>query len=161
LSLSRAAWKSDDSYLVRAAAFSALVTLDTATRRALIVEGLRTPSYRDAIQNAALGAAVRSGDSTLVRPVHDLVSEKDVPSSALAVMAGRGSRLALDLLISDLNDPHRYVREWTLTAIVRSLGRERGLPALKTAQPTLTYAETKSAVDRIVKQWEQQAPKRG
>ncbi|HEX4469492.1 MAG TPA: M1 family aminopeptidase, partial [Gemmatimonadaceae bacterium] len=46
LSLSRAAWKSDDSYLVRAAAFSALVTLDTATRRALIVEGLRTPSYR-------------------------------------------------------------------------------------------------------------------
>jgi aminopeptidase N len=161
LSLSRAAWKSDNSYLVRAAAFSALVTLDTATRRALIVEGLRTPSYRDAIQNAALGAAVRSGDSTLVGPVHDLVSEQDVPSSALAVMAGRGSRHALDLLISDLNDPHRYVREWTLTAIVRSLGPERGLPALKTAQPTLTYAETKSAVDRIVKQWEQQAPKRG
>jgi hypothetical protein len=32
---------------------------------------------------------------------------------------------------------------------------------LKTAQPTLTHAETKSAVDRLVKQWEQQAPKRG
>jgi aminopeptidase N len=161
LSLSRAAWKSDDSYIVRAAAFSALVTLDTANRRALIVEGLRTPSYRDAIQNAALGAAARSGDSTLVGPVHDLVSEQDLPSSALAVMAGRGSRRALDLLVSDLNDPHRYVREWTLTAIVRSLGPERGLPVLKTAQRTLTHAETKTAVERVVKQWEQQRPKSG
>ena len=161
LSLARTAWKSDDSYSVRASALTALVRLDTANRRALIVEGLGTPSYRDAIQNAALAGAVRAGDSTLVGPVHDLVSEQDLPSSALAVMAGRGSRHALDLLIADLNDPHRYVRDWTLRAIVQSLGPEHGLPALKTAQPTLKNADTRSAVERVVKRWEEQAPKPG
>jgi HEAT repeat protein len=161
LSLARAAWKSDDSYSVRASALTALVRLDTANRRALIVEGLRIPSYRDAIQNAALGGAVRAGDSTLVGPVHDLVGEQDLPSSALAVMAGRGSRHALDLLIADLNDPHRYVREWTLQAIVQSLGPERGLPALRAAQPTLKNADTRSAVERVVKRWEDQVPKPG
>jgi aminopeptidase N len=161
LTLARSAWKSDDSYAVRAAAYSALVRLDTANRRVLILEGLRTPSYRDAIQNAALGAAVRAGDSTLVAPVHDLVSERNLPSSALAVMAGRGSRYALDLLVSDLNDAHPYVRDWTLEAIGRSLGRERGLAALKSALPTLKYAETRTAVDRIVKHWEEQPEKPG
>ena len=161
LSLARAAWKNDSSYNVRASALTALVRLDTADRRSLIAEGLRTRSYRDAIQNAALGAAVRSGDSTLVGPVHDLVGEQDLPSSALAVMAGRGSRHALELLISDLNDPHRYVREWTLQAIVQSLGPDRGLPALKTAQPTLKNADTRAAVERIVRRWEQPPTKPG
>ena len=161
LSLARTAWKSDDSYSVRASALSALVRLDTANRRALIVEGLRTPSYRDAVQNAALGAAVRSGDSTLVGPVHELMAEQQVPSFALAAMASRGSKRALDLLVADLNDSRRYVREWALGAIVQSLGPTRGLPALKSAQPTLTHAETRTAVERAVKQWEQQPPKPG
>src|SRR5205814_8961017 len=47
LALARRAWETDSSYLVRAAALNALVALDSATSRALIVQGLRTPSYRD------------------------------------------------------------------------------------------------------------------
>jgi hypothetical protein len=53
------------------------------------------------------------------------------------------------------------VRQWTLQAIVQSLGPERGLPALRAAQPTLINADTRSAVERVVKRWEEQAPKPG
>ena len=161
LARTRAAWKGDESYNVRASAFASLVRLDTANRRALIIEGLRTPSYRDAIQNAALGAAVRARDTTLVTAVHDLMGEQQVPSFALAAMASRGSKRALDLLVADLNDSRRYVREWTLEAIVQSLGPTVGLPALRSAQPTLTHPETRTAVERVVKQWEQRAQKPG
>ena len=160
LALARAAWR-DSSYIVRGAALSALARLDSANRRALIVEGLRTPSYRDAIQNAAVGAAVRSGDTSLVEPVHALMGEQQVPSFGLAAMAMRGSKRALELLVSDLNDPRRYVREWALAAITQSLGPTRGLAALKAAQPALKYADTRTAVDRVVRQWEQESPKPG
>ena len=153
----RTAWRSDASYVVRAAALSALVRLDSTGRRALIVEALRTPSYRDAIQNAAIGAAARSGDTTFVGPLQELIGEQQVPSFGLAALAMRGSQRALDLLLSDLNDARPYVREWALTAIVQSLGAPRGLPALKRALPTLTHADTRAAAERAVKQWEQAA----
>jgi aminopeptidase N len=161
LSLARAAWRGDASYSVRGAALTALVRLDSANRRTLIGEGLRTPSYRDAIQNAALGAAVRSGDTSLVQPVHALMADQQVPSFALGAMAARGSKRALDLLVADLNDQRAYVRQWALSAIVQSLGAERALPALKAAAPALTHADTRTAVDRAVKQLEQDAPKPG
>jgi len=161
LSLARAAWRGDASYSVRGAALTALVRLDSANRRALIVEGLRTPSYRDAIQNAALGAAVRSGDTSLVQPVHALMADQQVPSFALGAMAARGSKRALDLLVGDLNDQRPYVRQWALGAIVQSLGAERALPALKAAQPALTHTDTRTAVDLAMKQLEQEAPKPG
>jgi hypothetical protein len=75
-------------------------------------------------------------------------------------MAARGGKHALELLVADLNDPRRYVREWTLGAIEQSLGPTRGLGALKAVQPTLTHTDTRTAVDRVVKQWEQE-PKPG
>jgi HEAT repeat protein len=76
-------------------------------------------------------------------------------------MAARGSKRALDLLVADLNDQRAYVRQWALSAIVQSLGAERALPALKAAAPALTHADTRTAVDRAVKQLEQDAPKPG
>src|SRR6266550_3767910 len=161
LPLVRATWRSDASYVVRAAALSALVRLDSTGRRALIVEALRTPSYRDAIQNAAIGAAARSGDTTFVGPLQELIGEQQVPSFGLAALAMRGSQRALDLLVSDLNDARPYVREWALTAIVQSLGPARGLPALKAALPALKYPETRAATERAVRQLEQEAAKPG
>lgn len=157
LSVARVAWRSDASYAVRAAALSALVRLDSAGRRALILEGLRTSSYRDAIQNAAIGAAVRSGDTTFIGPMQELIGEQQVPSYGLAAMAMRGSQRALDLLVSNLNDDRRYVRDWALTAIVQSLGAQRGLPALRSALPGLTHADTRAAAERAVKQLEKEA----
>lgn len=155
LTIARAAWRGDSSYSVRASALSTIARLDLDGRRALIAEGLKTPSYRDAIQNAAIGAAVRSGDTTFITAMHELMGEQQVPSYGLAAMALRGSDRALELLVADLNDRRSYVRQWALAAITQSLGAERGLPALKRVQQTLTYADTRAAVDRAVRQWEQ------
>ena len=156
LALARAAWQGDSSYSVRAAALSTIARLDLDGRRALIMQGLKSPSYRDAIQNAAIGAAVRSGDTTFISAMHELIGEQQVPAFGLAALAVRGSDRALELLVADLNDRRPYVRQWALTAIVQSLGPERGLPALKRVQQTLTYANTRAAVDRAVRRWEQE-----
>ena len=59
----------DSSYNVRAAALASLARLDTANRRALVREGLTTPSYRDAIQTAALVAIARANDTALIADV--------------------------------------------------------------------------------------------
>jgi hypothetical protein len=120
----------------------------------LITQGLRTASYRDAIQNAAIGAAVRSGDTSFVTGLQALVGDQQVPSFGLAAMAVRGSQRALELLVSDLNDQRAYVRQWALTAIAQSLGAERALPALRSAQPALTHADTRAAVARAIKRLE-------
>ena len=104
---------------------------------------------------------MRSGDTSFVGVVQELVGEQQVPSFALAAMAMRGSQRAFDLLVSNLNDNRPYVRQWALTAIVQSLGAARGLPALKNAQATLTHADTRAAVERAVKQLEQDAAKPG
>jgi aminopeptidase N len=157
LALARSAWQRDSSYGVRAAALAALVKLDSTDRHALIAEGLRTPSYRDAIQNAALGAAVRSGDTTFVASIQGLIGEQQLPSYALAALAARGDKRALDLLVSNLGDARPYVRRWALAAIVQTLGPTRGLPALKSVQQTLTHADTRAEVDRAVKRLEEQA----
>jgi aminopeptidase N len=161
MTLARSAWRDDSSYSVRAAALAALARLDTTGRRALLLQGLRTPSYRDAIQNAAIGAAVRSDDSSLVAPMQAIVGDQQLPSFGLAAMAIRGSQRALDFLVSDLNDPRAYVRQWALAAIVQSLGAGRGLPALRSIQPSLTHADTRAAVERAVKQLEEQASRSG
>ena len=159
LMLARGAWQRDSSYDVRAAALSALVRLDSSGRHALIAEGLRTPSYRDAIQNAAIGAAVRSDDTTFASVMQQMIGEQQLPSYALAAMVIRGNPHALDLLVSDLNDERPYVRRWALAAIVQSLGPARGLPALKKVQQTLAHADTRAEVARAVKQLEEAAAK--
>jgi HEAT repeat protein len=161
LALARSAWQQDTSYEVRAAALSALVRLDTANRRALITEGLRTPSYRDAIQDAAIGAAVRTGDTSFASVMQSMIGEQQLPAYALAAMVIRGNPQALSLLVSDLNDARPYVRRWALAAIVQSLGPTRGLPALKNIQQTLTYADTRADVARAVKRLEDQAKAAG
>ncbi|HEY2855929.1 MAG TPA: M1 family aminopeptidase [Gemmatimonadaceae bacterium] len=154
LALVRGTWRGDDSYSVRASALTALASLDTAGSRAAIVEGLRTPSYRDAIQNAAIGAAVRTDDTTFVTTMQQMIGDQQLPSYALAAMVVRGSDRALKLLLSDLDDARPYVRQWALTAIVQSLGPARGLAALKSVQQTLTHPDTRAAVDHAVKQLE-------
>ena len=154
LALARRAWENDSSYIVRAAALSTLAALDSANRRALIVQGLRTPSYRDAIRNAALGVAVGSGDTTLVAAVREAVDESRQPLYALAALALRGSQDALSALVAYLNDPRPLVRRYALGAIAQTLAPNVGLPALKSAQGSLTHPETRAAVEQVIRRLE-------
>jgi HEAT repeat protein len=159
LELARAAWRSDSSYTVRASALASLTRLDSANRHALIAEGLSTPSYRDAIQNAALLAIAQGGDTSFIGDVQRIVGDQPFPARALAALAQRGSQHALDVLIADLDDGRSWVRGWTLAAL-GSLEPARRLSVLQAVEPRLTHTDTRSRVQRMIEQLRQAPPPR-
>ena len=149
LELARDAWQRDSSYTVRASALGSLARLDSANRRALLLQGLSTPSYRDAIQNAALVAIARSNDTSLIADVQRVVGDQSLPARVLAAFAARGNQHALELLVANLNDDRAWVRTWTLGAF-GSLDPNRRLTTLEGALPRLTHPDTRAAVQRAI-----------
>ena len=116
----RRAWAEDASDQVRAAALTALVRLVPDASRETIAAGLRTKSYREAIQNAAIAAALQHPDSGLVVTLEAVAGDQPLPSLALAALATRGddaARAALDRL---LRDSRGWVREWAAEATGRA-----------------------------------------
>ncbi|HYC32465.1 MAG TPA: M1 family aminopeptidase [Gemmatimonadales bacterium] len=109
-------WKDDPSYEVRAAALTALARLDPASVRDEIARGIETPSYRDAIRNAAIVAAMQRPDSGLVAALERVAGAQELPSVALAVLAGRGDPHARAALARLLADGRPWVREWARAA---------------------------------------------
>jgi HEAT repeat protein len=157
LELARRAWTNDSSYTVRAAALSSLARLDTAGRHALLAQGLATPSYRDAIQNAALVAIVRSNDTTFIADIQRLVGDQQLPSRVLGALAARGSAHALEVLTAHLDDSRSWVRGWALAAF-GSLEPTQRVAVLQAALPRLTHADTRAAVERSIEEARQTRP---
>ncbi|HEY6091334.1 MAG TPA: M1 family aminopeptidase [Gemmatimonadales bacterium] len=151
--LARDAWMHDSSDAVRGAAVTALALGDSANRRAIILEALRTPSYRDAIQIGAYRAILRSGDTTLVDTVDAHAGDQRFALHALAALAGRGSSRALDLLVKRLDDERAYVRRWAVEAFRFSLPREIAQPKLQAVGAGLKFADTRQAVADLLRQW--------
>ncbi len=108
----RRAWVGDSSYEVRAAALTALARLAPDSARDVIAEGLRTKSYREAIQNAAITAAVQRPDSALVAGLEAIAGEQPLPAAALAALAARGDERARSALERLRADKRGWVREW-------------------------------------------------
>ncbi|HEV8357695.1 MAG TPA: M1 family aminopeptidase [Gemmatimonadales bacterium] len=153
LRLAREAFARDTSYQVRAAALSAVVRLDPTGARAVIAQGLRTPSYRDGIQNAALAAVGQTNDTTLVGEVEGLIAAQELAAHVLAILGARGSGRALDLVTRHLNDERAHVRRWMLDACEHTLARANravALTQLKAALDGLTHADTREAVSRLI-----------
>jgi aminopeptidase N len=147
----RAAWTGDSSYIVRAAALTSLARLDASNRHALALQGLATPSYQDAIQNAAISLVVATGDTAAIPQLQAIIGDQQLPLQALGVLAGSaGSAAALAALTTDLNDARPYVRQWTLGAMEQRLDPAKRLAALEAAQPGLTHADTKAGVARAI-----------
>jgi aminopeptidase N len=116
LELVQQAWRADPSYEVRAAALRAMVRLDPGAARPAVMEALRTPSYRDVIQNAAISSVVEHPDSGLVAGVEAVAGEQPLAAYGLAALASRGdaaARAALERLLQDRRD---WVREWAREA---------------------------------------------
>jgi aminopeptidase N len=110
------AWADDASDQVRAAALTAVVRLVPEASREAIATGLRTKSYREAIQNAAIAGALQRPDSGLVAALESVAGEQPLPAIALAALAARGhesARAALDRL---LQDSRGWVRQWAAEA---------------------------------------------
>jgi HEAT repeat protein len=157
LALARTAWTSDSSYIVRAAALTALVKLDPAGRRALIEKGLTTPSYMDVIQNDALVAVARTNDTTLIDNVQQVVGDQSLPSQVIVAFAGRGNQHAAELLAADLDDSRAWVRTWMLSA-TGSLGHDRQLVLLQSVEPHVTHADARAKIAALIGQL-QRAPR--
>ncbi len=161
LTLARSALDRDSSYEVRAAALVTVAQLDSAGAADVILAGLRTPSYRDAVQNAALALAVRLGDSTLVPALDERIGDQPLPALALAAFAARGNGLALDALTRRLDDDRAWVRRWSLEAFRRGVGPVVGLPRLKSVVDRLNHADTKAAAVRLIAAMEEEGAVKG
>jgi hypothetical protein len=107
-----AVWERDSSYEVRAAALATMARLDPVRSRLAILAGLRTPSYSDAIQNAAIAAAIQHPDSELVAELERVAGAQELPTVALGVIAAQGNKQAEAALARLLDDRRPWVREW-------------------------------------------------
>lgn len=157
LELARAAWNGDASYTVRAAAASALARLDSANRRAIITQALSTPSYQDAVQNAALRVIATTGDTSFVPQLEAIVGDQQLVARVLAVLAVR-SDSAEDLVLKNLDDTRWWVRRWTLNGITGNMEPTHSLALLREIQPQLTHADIKAAVAEAIKNLEKRQP---
>ena len=153
-SAARRAWQEDPSYEVRAVSLTVLSRLAPDGAREEVLAGLRTPSYRDAIRNAGLIAAVGRPDSTLVSAVESIMGEQQLPAFALAAMASRGNAGALDALVRHLDDDRAWVRDWVVQAIGEGLTERVAGERLRSVRGSLSHGETAAAVDRLLATWE-------
>jgi aminopeptidase N len=115
------AWKMDSSYEVRANALIALSRIDSAGSRPQVLAGLSTPSYRDVIQSAAIVAAARAPDSTLIDGMERILGDQERAAIVLATLASQGDTRALTALVRHRDDPRPWVRRWVLDAIEEQL----------------------------------------
>jgi aminopeptidase N len=119
-------WKRDPSYQVRAGALTALARLDSAGARPHVLAGLATPSYRNVIQTAAIAAAARAPDSTLIVGLERIIGDQQLPSLVLATLASEGDTQALTALVRHREDSRPWVRRWVLDAIEKQLEGKLG-----------------------------------
>jgi len=152
--LAQRAWKADPSYEVRGAALTTMVQLSPEGSRETVLLGLRTPSYRDAIQNAAIVAVLRHPDSALVSELDRIAGEQPFPTIALAVLAARGDKPAGDAIVQRLDDERSWVRTWALDALSQELDPDDALAQLRAALPKLRREDVKAAVGDAIRKLE-------
>jgi len=150
--LARAAFHDDSSYEVRAAALGALVRADSTARDSAVAWGLATPSYQDAIQEAAYRIVAQTGDTSAIPRVEAMLSTGRLPAHVLAALAARGSGRALDVLAAHLDDDRPAVRRWVVEAFRFTLPRELGVPRLEAIAGTLKHADTRKDAEAALEQ---------
>ncbi len=120
VALARETFERDTSYAVQAAALTTAATLDPEGARDLVLEALRTPSYRDVIQVAALEAGVASGDTAIVAAAEARLGDQRLVALALGAMGARGVDGARQALERHRDDPRPRVRRWVADALGRA-----------------------------------------
>jgi aminopeptidase N len=150
LGIARDAWRADSSDAVRASALLVLIQLGGAGAREAVLVGLATPSYRDAIQSAALAAAVQRPDSGLVAAIGREAGAQPLVTVALAALAAREDPAARSALVGCLSDHRSWVREWALEAVEDRLEPAAAIGVLREAVARLTRADAKAAVEAAI-----------
>jgi len=149
IALAAAAFRTDSSYAVRAAAVRALATAKAPGLPDVIRAGIETPSYRDQIQQAALGAIAQSGDTLYAITADSLFPTSQVAGFVLAELANKGSGTALNRLTARLDDDRGYVRRRAAAAFGR-IHPDLALPKLQAAVPSLKHDDVKPLVERVI-----------
>ncbi|MEJ2215439.1 MAG: M1 family aminopeptidase [Gemmatimonadota bacterium] len=149
IGLIRRAMDRDSSYSVEAAAVGALAAAHAPDLGDVIRKALATPSYRDAMQQAALGAIAQTSDTAFLPVVDSLVNTSPVALYILGALAHGGSSHALDLLVGHLNDPSLSTRRRAVS-VLGQMQPQMVLPALQKAQGSLKYDDTKTMVERLI-----------
>jgi HEAT repeat protein len=152
IKLATAAWKSDPSYQVRAAALEALIVADSAHRAEHIRTCLRTASYQDEIQNSALSAMVRYPNAVPATENEPLLGQQQLPAFLLAALARRGDSTAMGILVRHVDDDRGWVREWVLNAFRNAMPRQVAARALQPVVGNLKHEDAKKAVSELLKQ---------
>jgi aminopeptidase N len=160
IKLAARAWKDDPSYQVRAAALEALIVADSAHRAEHIRTGLRTPSYRDDIQNAALSAMVRFPGAVPASEIEPLLGQQQLPAYLLAALARRGDSTAMGILVRHVDDDRGWVREWVLNAFQNAMPRQVAARALQPVVGSLKHEDARKAVEELLKPASGQQPGR-
>jgi hypothetical protein len=146
-------WERDTSYTVRAAAVTSLARLDQANAGRLVRQGLATPSYQDAIADAALGVVAQANDTSMMDEVNRAVQATSNAAFVLAVFIARGSERALDLLSAHVTSPRATIRRRALQAfqlvVPPPLVRERlGALQADVSDPRIRE-EIRATLDRL------------
>jgi len=150
LAVAGAAWRADSSDQVRANALLALVRLGGAGAREAVLQGLGTPSYREAIQNVAVAAVVQHPDSGLVLALSRQLATQPFPAIGLAVLTSRGDTIARGQVRRALDDPRAWVREWMLAALEDQLEAKDAVALLRETEPGLRLPEARTDVARAL-----------
>ncbi|HEY5218421.1 MAG TPA: M1 family aminopeptidase [Gemmatimonadaceae bacterium] len=156
----RQAFTHDDSYNVRAAAVTGIARADSANAGGALAGALGMPSYREAIQHAALQAIAQRNDTARADAVERFMALDGLPAQVLGVFAARGDMHALDLLAHDLHDDRAGVRRYTLQGFQVALSRPdyaAVLARLKAEAASVTHADTRAAVGSLIARTEQRS----
>jgi aminopeptidase N len=150
LAVARDAWRADSSDQVRAGALLVLARLGGAGAREAVLQGLGTPSYREAIQNAAIAAVVQHSDPELVAALARQLGAQPVPAIGLAALTARGDTAARGTVRQALDDERAWVREWMLAALEDQLEAKDVVALLREAEPSLRRPEARTEVTRAI-----------
>jgi HEAT repeat protein len=153
----RQLFRTDPSYEVRAAALLTAVHTDPAHAHDLVAQAIVTPSYRDAIQNAAFQATIQLNDTSFIAQVDAAIASLEYPAHVLGVLGLRGNAHALALITSHLDDNRAGVRRYAVNAYGSTMARvdkAATLRQLRSALPGLTHPETRDAVAALIAQLE-------
>jgi HEAT repeat protein len=144
------AWRGDASDQVRATALLVLVRRGGPLAREAVLKGLGTPSYRDAIQNAAVAAVVQRPDPGLVAALVGQLCNQPVPAMGLAGLVTRGDTAARTAMQAALDDGRVWVREWMLAALDDQFEPADALALLRQVEPMLRRPEARAEVTRTI-----------
>ncbi len=85
----------------------------------------------------------------MIADVQRVIGDQELPAQVLGALARRGSQHAIDVLTANLNDERAWVRQWSLAGFA-SIPPMQRLAALRGAEPSLKFADTREAVRRAI-----------